>query len=696
MAPHPPGAGARLRQDIQGLRALAVVLVVLSHAGVGRLAGGYIGVDVFFVISGFLITSLLSRELARTGRVSLRRFYARRALRLLPASTAVGLVTLCGAWLFLSKVRFHAYVADALSSTFYVVNLRLAGAGTDYLQAGSPPSPFQHYWSLAVEEQFYLLWPLLLWASWRLARRRAGLVAAPLAVLCLVSFLLNLSVTGVSPSWGYFGSHTRLWELGVGALLALSTRRLERLPAWSAAAMSWAGLVSLLVAAVAFDDDTPFPGWYAVVPVLGAALVLAGGCAPARYGAGWLLSLRPATWVGGLSYSWYLWHWPTLVILPAALNRPPTVGFALVSAALALLPAWVTLHLVENPVRFHRVFRDRPLRALGLGAGMTACAVAAVLVAESFPPRISSGVAAPHLRSALTGAADPQAHLTGLLAAPSRSLPSNLTPGLTMIKGTSSAIYRDGCHIGYGSAATPPCVYGDRSASTTVVLFGDSHAAQWFPALERLAREHHWRLVSLTKASCKVAAVTTVHQGRPYASCDRWRTRALARIRSLRPALVIASSSDAADLARPSGDPRRQWTEGFERTYRELTSSGAEVLAVEDTPWPDGDAVDCAGNHPLELHRCASDIGHAVRDPDKKREITEAAAATGVSVVDPAPWLCGTGGVCPVVVDDTFVYRDDSHLTESYAEAIAPVLDDAMTTLYGADLNRRPGPSRAQ
>ncbi|MFC5203584.1 acyltransferase family protein [Streptomyces sp. NPDC048448] len=683
-------AAAPLRLDIQGLRALAVSLVVLAHAGVRHVAGGYIGVDVFFVISGFLITSLLLRELVRDGRISVRRFYARRALRLLPASTVVGLATLCGAWLCLSKIRFEEYVGDALSSTLYVVNFRLANAGTDYLNADSPPSPFQHFWSLAVEEQFYLVWPLLLWAGWKLARRRTGLVAVPFAMLCVISFALNVRVTATSASWAYFGSHTRFWELGVGALLALFARRLERLPTWASGPMSWIGLVSLLVAAVRFDDNTPFPGYYALVPVLGVALVLAGGCSPARYGAGRLLSLRPAVWVGGLSYGWYLWHWPVLVILPMASDRPATAPFGLVCAAIALLLAWVTLHLVENPVRFHRVFRGRPVRALGLGAALTACAAAAALVATGFPPPIASDVAAPGLRSALTGAADPRARLTELLEGPHHSLPSNLTPGLTRIKGTLSQLYRDDCHIGYLSTATPPCVYGDRSASKVVVLFGDSHAAQWFPAVDRLAKEHHWKLVSMTKSSCKVSAVTTVYQGKPYVSCDQWRTKQLARIRSLHPALVIASSSDAADLARPSGDPRRQWTDGFKRTFRELVRSGAEVLAIVDTPWPKGDAVDCAGTHPRELERCASDVGDAVKDPGKKREITDAAAATGVSVIDPLPWLCGTGG-CPVVVGDTFVYRDDSHLTESYAEALAPVLGREMTALYGADLTRHPG-----
>lgn len=289
-------------------------------------------------------------------------------------------------------------------------------------------------------------------------------MAVPFAMLCVISFALNVRVTATSASWAYFGSHTRFWELGVGALLALFARRLERLPTWASGPMSWIGLVSLLVAAVRFDDNTPFPGYYALVPVLGVALVLAGGCSPARYGAGRLLSLRPAVWVGGLSYGWYLWHWPVLVILPMASDRPATAPFGLVCAAIALLLAWVTLHLVENPVRFHRVFRGRPVRALGLSAALTACAAAAALVATGFPPPIASDVAAPGLRSALTGAADPRARLTELLEGPHHSLPSNLTPGLTRIKGTLSQLYRDDCHIGYLSTSTPPCVYGDRSA----------------------------------------------------------------------------------------------------------------------------------------------------------------------------------------------------------------------------------------
>ncbi|MEV1023217.1 acyltransferase family protein [Streptomyces sp. NPDC050264] len=678
------------RADIQGLRAVAVTLVVLSHAGVRQFSGGYLGVDVFFVISGFLITSLLARELDRTGRVSLTRFYARRALRLLPASTLVAVATLAGAYLFLSKVRFTTYAGDAIASGLYAVNLRLAVSGTDYLQATDPPSPFQHFWSLAVEEQFYVVWPLVLTAAHLVARRRERpgrtawrTVAVPTgiaAAILALSFFLSVRTTPMSPSWAYFGSHTRAWEPAAGALLALCAHRLRRMPAPLAGALSWVGLAAVVGSALTFDDATPFPGYAALVPVAGAVLVLAGGCVPSRFGGELLLRQRALTGIGGLSYGWYLWHWPLLVILPVALDRPTAGAHSrLAVCAFALLLAWLTLRLVENPVRFGAVFRDRPRGALGLGAGLTAGAVTLALVAALFPPAIDSGRPAPGLAAALDRAPDPQARLSRLLAAPNDVVPGNLSPGLAEIKAGRSAVYRDGCHVGLNSVDVPPCVYGDPTSATTVVLFGDSHAAQWFPAIERLARERHWRLVSLTKASCKVADVTIVSGGKPYATCDTWRTKVLARIADLRPDLVIASSSEAGTPAHPdTGGAVRQWTAGFERTYRAIRASGARVAALLDTPWPASDAVDCAGTHPLDLGRCTATPGRAAKDPRRAAAVRAAAASSGATVIDPVRWLCAPG-VCPVLVGDTLVYRDDGHMAEAYARALAPVLDAELT-----------------
>ncbi|MFE9057460.1 acyltransferase family protein [Streptomyces mutabilis] len=681
----PPG-GHTLRLDIQGLRAVAVGLVVVSHSGVSHVGGGYVGVDVFFVISGFLITSLLLRELAATGRVSLRSFYARRALRLLPVSSLVIAVTLGGAWLFLSKARLAEYAGDALAGALYTVNFRLAATGTDYLAQDSPPSPFQHFWSLAVEEQFYLVWPLLLLLTWRVARGRRRLVVAPLAVLCLGSFAAGVLVMNSSAPWAYFGSVTRAWELGAGALLALAAARPARLPAAVAAPLSWLGLACVALAAVRYDDATPFPGHHALVPVVGTVLVLAGGGTATRYGAGWLLERRPLVWIGGLSYGWYLWHWPLLVIVPAALGRADgtaDVPLALGLSAAALGLAWLTLRLVENPVRHHRAFRGRPRRALALGAALSAGVSALSLTATAVPPTIEVGGPAPALARTLADAPAPRTRLGELLASSPTALPSNLAPPLTEVKSSRSAVYRDGCHVDRSAVrVTRPCVYGDRTSSRTVVLFGDSHAAQWFPALQRLATARGWRLVSLTKASCKVADVTIVSEHEPYTACDTWRSNAVARIKTLRPALVVVSSSDAGDAARPAADSLHQWASGFERTFRELGTSGARVAALLDTPWPSGDPIDCTARNSLQLRACANHLPGAIRDASRGLAVRTAAAETAATVIDPTPWLCvPRTGICPVVVADTAVYRDGSHLSEAYAEALAPVLAPSLDRL---------------
>ncbi|MFC7983682.1 acyltransferase family protein [Streptomyces sp. NPDC057336] len=676
------------RRDIQGLRGLAVTLVVLAHAGLPRLAGGYVGVDVFFVVSGFLITSGLLREAERSGSLSLRRFYGRRALRILPLATLVCLCTLVGCRFLASKVRYEEFLHDALTSGLYVMNVNLAVSGTDYLQEGGAPSPFQHFWSLSVEEQFYLLWPALLLVTWK-ALRRPWLRVLPLGVLCLVSYVLSVWTTAGSPSWAYFGAHTRLWELGAGGLLAFCAGALARVPRPVAAAGSWLGLSAIVASAVVYDADTPFPGHHAGLPVLGTALVIAGGCRPSPSGASRLLALRPATWVGDLSYGWYLWHWPLLLLVPAALNRPATVLLSLQVSAAALLLAWATLRLVENPVRFRASLKRRPTAAVGLGLGLTAGVVCVCLVAASFPPTISSGVRAPALSETLATAPDPEDRLAGLLSTSGTRLPANLSPWLPDIKKQRSAVYRDGCHVGYGAMDSPACVYGDPSSRDVVVLFGDSHAAQWFPALDRVSRENGWKLVSLTKASCKTADVTIRARGRAYEACDTWRERALRRITELRPMLVVAASSEAAEPVRRMEDPPRDWTAGYERVYRRLARDAGSVAVLLDSPWPKGDPVECAARHPLRLGNCEADRRDSIRSPTLREAGERAARRAGAAVVDPRPWLCSRAGRCPAVVADTFVYRDESHVAESYARALAPVLREELREL-GFGGGRRP------
>ncbi|MFD3532227.1 acyltransferase family protein [Streptomyces sp. NPDC058664] len=679
-----------MRLDIQGLRAVAVGLVVLSHAGISRLAGGYVGVDVFFVISGFLITSLMLREVDSTGRISLRRFYARRALRLLPASTVVVLATLAGSWLFLGPLRFVEYTEDAFASALYFVNLHLADAGTQYLNADAPPSPFQHFWSLAVEEQFYLVWPLLMLLAVRWLARRRLVLAVLLTAICAGSFFLNLDWIETSSSWAYFGSPARAWELGAGALLALTGNRLARLPGPVAALLGWAGLAAIAYAALAFDESTPFPGWYAVVPVFGAVAVLAAGMKDGgpRYGAGALLGLRPMVWIGGLSYSWYLWHWPLIVILPAEIGEDRAL-VKLLAAVLALNLAWLTLKFVEDPVRFHRAFKGPSWRGLSLGLVLSVGSAAIALLAAQIPLKVATGPDGPDLRQAIATAEQPDRALADLLDAAPTKLPGNLQPRIDQITVTPDTPFLDGCHASPDTVELKtPCEYGDRNGDRLVVLFGDSHMTQWFPAMDALADKHGWRLVSLTKAHCKPGKVTTIHVGRggPYEQCNQWRAEAVEYIASLRPDLVLTSFAVHNPLYDTKLDRRTEWTRGLVEGYQDLKKSGARVAALTDIPYLAQHALDCTIAHPLDLPACARTTKNADAAPLVTQAVRDAGKKAGVDVVETRPWLCSSGGNCPLVVGDTLVYRDRHHVTEGFAVKIAPVLEQILTDRYGSEL----------
>src|SRR3954464_9447717 len=331
-------ASREFRPDIEGLRAVAVLAVVLFHAGVPGLPGGFVGVDVFFVISGFLITGMLWREVERTGTVRLARFYGPRARRLLPAGVLVIAATAAAvAWL-LPPLRARTVLGDGVASALYVANYRFAVQGTDYLAADTPPSPFQHYWSLGVEEQFYLLWPaLLVGTAWLAGRRSPGArkVVAAVGVLTLVtagSFVLSLWWTHSSPPWAYFSLPSRAWELGVGGLVALTVPAWRRLPPTVAATAGWAGLAAVLASCCLLDEGTPFPGTAALLPVLGTALLLGAGSRRTSWGPAVVLERPPVRRIGRWSYSWYLWHWPVLVLAPTLVGRELGLGDRLLGA----------------------------------------------------------------------------------------------------------------------------------------------------------------------------------------------------------------------------------------------------------------------------------------------------------------------------------------------------------------------------
>ncbi|SDT77632.1 acyltransferase family protein [Actinoplanes derwentensis] len=648
--PAPGGSRHAYRGDIEGLRAVAVLLVVLAHVGVPGVAGGFLGVDVFFVVSGFLITGLLRREIATTGRLGLARFYARRVVRLLPVATLVIVATLAGAWFWAPPVRFATFAADALAAATWTMNLRLDTAGTDYF--GDPaPSPFQHFWSLAVEEQFYLLWPLLL-----LARSRVLLVAVTIA-----SFAWSLH------DMSYFASPGRAWELGAGALISLVTCR--RRP-W----LGWAGLAAVVTAALVYDETTRWPGVAALVPVLGTVAIIAAG-------GNRLLETGPMRWLGRMSYGWYLWHWP-LLVLAAPESLPDRAG----AAALALGLAVLSHHLLENPVRRHRWWTVRPRRALGLGLCLVT--VTAVLAAAGMlhPPAIPARGSAPDTGRAVATAGNPAARLHRLLvdANIATDLPRNLTPSFDGALRQRLAPQRDGCHVGLTGPFRPRSDCSYTTGRRTVVLFGDSHALQWFPTLDALARKNGWRLYNFTRSSCSPAGIA-VDERRArsrYLECDRWRADVLARIARLRPALLVVSSSVnyRQVLTGAPADPDAVWQTGWVRTLAVLKRAAGQVVLLGDTPFLKVAPADCLSSNATNVSGCADPRAEVLPEP-RWREIQRATAvAAGVPVIDPVPWLCADR--CPLVVGDTMVYRDSNHLTEAYARLVAPVMEQNLAAWF--------------
>jgi peptidoglycan/LPS O-acetylase OafA/YrhL len=674
-APHaPPG----FRPDIEGLRAVAVLLVVLGHVGVPLVRGGYVGVDVFFVISGFLITSLLLREVERTGRISVPRFYARRAVRLLPAAAVVLVTTLVAARIWLPVVRLGDLARDALAAAGYVANLRFAVTGTDYLSADLPPSPFQHFWSLAVEEQFYLLWPLLILAGARFCRTRRPL-AVLLSVLVLGSFALSVTETVRSAPWAYFGPHTRAWELGAGALLALAGRRLALLPLLTRAVLGWIGLAAVLLAAVRYGDATAYPGWRAALPVAGAAALLAARGA----GVGRLLRLAPMQALGRLSYGWYLWHWPVLLIGPAALGLHGTTGQRLVLAAGALVLAAATYRCVELPLR---PLRERAGLGLLLGAALSAAVAAVAVTLLLLPHAVAVSGRRADLRAALDATPDPAATLARAISAAARirTLPVNLTPTLPAAARDRPRVWDDGCHVDVPVTIAPAgCVFGDPASPTTVVLYGDSHAAQWFPAMDRIARQRHWKLIEMSKSSCSAADLVLWHDTlkRAYTECTAFHRSALARIAQLKPALVVIGSSFNYRPATPEADPAAQWTAAWDRTFTQLGAGGTRIAAIADTPYMSGSVPQCLAAPANEKHigNCTRSLGSVLRGPDQRRAFLAYAGSGRATIINPITWFCTEQ--CPAVVGNVLVYRDSNHMTTTYSAALAPLLGASLPAL---------------
>ncbi|HEX9178339.1 MAG TPA: acyltransferase family protein [Mycobacterium sp.] len=690
----PPRAGRRrdFRADIEGLRAVAVLAVVLFHAGFPGVTGGFVGVDVFFVISGFLITGLLWRDVSTRGSIRLLRFYGGRARRLLPASATVLVATAVVSCVLLPPLQARGVLGDAIACAVYVGNYRFAIDGTDYLASDAPPSPLQHYWSLGVEEQFYLLWPaLIIGTAWLVLRARRGArsSAAPylliLGIVAAASFLISLASTHSFPSWGFFSLPTRAWELAVGGLVALTASRWRRLSDRSAAIAGWGGLLLIVLTCIELNETTPYPGTAALLPVFGTALVVGAGCAVSDRGVGRALSRPVMRTIGRVSYSWYLWHWPVLLLAPALLGHSLGLAGRLVAVGVSFVLAVLTLGLIENPIRFAAPVRRSAARSLVLGAAVTAvaaCAATVLLVIRPLPVGQGTAAAAmtvtsPAPSSTQDGAvaqmtARVQAAVTASVAV--QAVPSNLSPSLAEAPGDKPTVFLNGCVRSWREVGQDECASGDTASATTVALVGDSHAAMWNPAFEPLAQQRHWRLETLGKVTCPLMElpITSPYLGRQYTECEQWRTDVLNRLAAERPRLIVVSMSRryGADFGFTSFDPA--WVNGLSRLVSRLRATGAAVLVLGPIPDPLTTVPTCVSGHLNDAQACSPPRSEAVNDAGNA---TEAAATTaaGGQYADLTSLFCTTDR-CPVIVGNNLVYRDDNHVTIEYAQALGPVI----------------------
>jgi peptidoglycan/LPS O-acetylase OafA/YrhL len=663
------------RRDIQGLRGVAVLVVALNHAGVPGMDGGYVGVDVFFVISGFLITHWLLGRSLESGRVPFRDFYAARARRILPAAALTIVVTCAASVAYLNPVRALSAAHDSVWAGIFAANVRFAEVGTDYFAQDDPHSPFQHFWTLAVEEQFYLVWPVLLAAALLTlrARRRDGYVlrgalAGLVALGVVASLTWSMRLTASDPTAAYFSAAARAWELGIGVLIAIGLPWIVRAPAALRAALTWVGLAGVVGATVAFGPDTAFPGHAALLPVVGTGLLLAGGATPERRaGAAVIVGRQPLRLVGDVSYAFYLWHWPVLVITAQYAGRPLSVPENVMLLAVAFALSYFTYRVYENPLRHARLLR-RPSLALALWpVSVSVVVLAAVLGMSSLT---TPGAAAPSLdfRPTVHGAGQPhRPHRKTVRAAllesvtPARlrqPVPDTLAPPLGQLLNDR---YRLGSCMADGSATrSKVCELGDTAARRRLVVFGDSHATMWMPAFIRFGIRYRWTIVPLIKAGC---VPTMISSG----DCGAWYDWALRQVRRLRPRAVVLSQAWSGLGHEGVAAVRRELQDLAPLTHR--------VNVIEDPPGRGGPALDCLLARRATLGSCAFPVRptQAAAYSSIRREARTAHAG----YVRTLQWFCARS-LCPAVVGTMVTYRDSTHITLTYARVLAGPLAAAM------------------
>lgn len=664
-------ASSGRRGDIQGLRAVAVLLVVAYHAELG-FSGGFVGVDVFFVISGYVITRTLTAELDRHQRIRFGRFYLRRIRRLLPALAVMLTVVLLASGLLSSIGGQEATARTGAAAAVLNANTYLIRFGGDggYFDIDANVNALLHTWSLSVEEQFYLVFPALLIAAWLLGRKLPLLgsrlaIGISLVAISALSFLLSWALstgrTGLLPiddladQFAFYSSLTRAWEFAAGGVLALVGARLIRVGRISTTLAATTGFALVAYSAIVFDDRTIFPGSAALVPVVGTLCIIAAGEQQTQNPVNRALSVRPAQYLGNLSYSWYLWHWPFIVF--AAALWPTTNHLIVVAAVASLLPAWLSSTYIEGPIRFAAHPRARTTLMLAAACILVPVASAVVLNSTTSVLRDSEVIA---------------------------EFERDLEIHIDVVEGCDA-------EEPHGSREMPQCTWSTPAGNRSAVLIGDSAAGQFSEAFVGAADARGYDATITTFSACPFVDLIIVRDGRINEECRSFVTQSLRALVETPPSTVLIASCSACyiedsdfDLIDASSghttsspdDKAAIWTAGLAAVIQPLAASGSNVVVLHVTPSPGVfDPRECAAIRVLiEVESCAASTDRAAAESARQRAIdaeTSAVEATAATALDVADILC-PGGSCAAHRDGQWIWRDSRHITVGTAELLTP------------------------
>lgn len=651
----------KFRPEIEGLRAVAAMLVAIYHIWLGSVSGG---VDVFFVVSGFLITTSLLSRFEKNNKIGFFSFLLRLAKRLFPVAFSTMLVITVASIIWLPQIRWDQTVNEVFSSALYYQNWQLASDAVDYLAQNNEASPFQHYWALSVQGQFYIIWPFLLAVSAFLANRifkKSIRFSFLITLISLFGLSLSYSIykTSVNQPWAYFDTFARVWEFSMGGIVALLISRIVIRQSVSVI-LGWLGLVAILTCGIILQVSTVFPGYAALWPTLGAVFIIVVGTQGGTFGVHRLLSSKPLMKLGSISYAFYLWHWPVLIfyfVLTGKDEVPLLDGLIII--LFSIIISYLSTFIIEKPIRSLKI----PSTNWRIWFLVVSLMLPVLIVASFWSGIIKKS------NAELMYAIEDNDYPGAMSLIDTDNVPSvedvPVLPLPIQARNDLPKVYEDKCHQKSGKSEVIECEYGvSDHAKYTIALVGGSHSAHWLPALEAISELESIKIITYTKSGCRFTS-----SEEELEDCQEWNNKVIDVLMAKKPDLVFTT----ADVA---GQP--EVPEGFVKQWEKLNKAGIEVFAVRDNP-----------RFGFDVASCVEEKGANSRDCSVEREKVLPAESAwsklenppeNVHYVDLSDYFCEKN-YCKAVIGNVLVYRDSGHITATYSRTMAPILRDELMPL---------------